>query len=59
MYFILKKEYEYSLAPSRDILLDIDIIRLFTAKFGLWHLLFADGTLFFIIPGKCQNIHIK
>jgi hypothetical protein len=40
MYFIFKnillfKKFEYSLAPSRDILLDIDIIRLFTAKFGL------------------------
>jgi hypothetical protein len=31
----LFKKIEYSLASSRHILLDIDIIRLFTAKFGL------------------------
>jgi hypothetical protein len=47
------------LAPFRYILLDIHIIHQFTANFGLWYLLFANGTLFSIIPGKRPNIHIK
>jgi hypothetical protein len=33
-YFLFKK-IEYPLAPFRHILLDIHIIHLFTAKFGL------------------------
>jgi hypothetical protein len=43
----LFKKLEYLLTPYRHILLHIHIIHLFTAKFGLWYLLFAN-----ITPGK-------
>jgi hypothetical protein len=51
MYLIFKniflfKILEYLLAPFKHILLDIHIIHQFTAKFGLWYLLFANKTLF-------------
>jgi hypothetical protein len=57
-YFLFKK-LEYSLAPFRHILLDIHIIHQFPARFGLWYLLFANGTPFSLFRGKWQKIHIK